>query len=45
MDTNTLSKKIELIQWLSAVEDSTLLIEKLEDFRKAEAKDWWEDTP
>lgn len=44
MDTNTLSKKIELIQWLSAVEDSTL-IEKLEDFRKAEAKDWWEDTP
>lgn len=44
MDTKTLNKKIELIQWLSTVEDGAL-IEKLLDFRKAEAKDWWEDLP
>ena len=40
MDVNLLNKKIELIQWLSALDDSTV-IEKLLDFRRAEMKDWW----
>jgi hypothetical protein len=40
MSTQILDKKIELIQWLSSLEDSTI-IEKLLEFRKAETKDWW----
>ncbi len=35
-----LSKKMELIQWLSTIED-TSLIEKIMDLRKKESKDWW----
>ena len=41
-DTNTLDKKIELIQWLSSLEDKTI-INKLLQFRNAETKDWWEE--
>ena len=41
IDTQTLDKKIELIQWLSSLEDRTT-IDKLLQFRKAETKDWWE---
>ncbi|WP_202912348.1 hypothetical protein [Sphingobacterium olei] len=42
MDAKLLDKKIELIQWLSTLEDS-LIIEKLATFRKEETKDWWDN--
>ena len=41
MDIQVLDKKIELIQWLSALEDKTI-IEKLVKFRQQETKDWWD---
>lgn len=44
IDTQILDKKIELIQWLSSLEDK-VIIEKLLQFRKAETKDWWEVIP
>ena len=40
MNTQILNKKIELIQWLSTLDDSSV-IEKLFKFRKEETKDWW----
>ena len=40
MELNIQNKKLELIQWLSSIEDSTL-IEKIMDLRKEESKDWW----
>lgn len=42
MDINTtiLNQKLELIQWLSTIEDSSI-IEKIMDLRKKESKDWW----
>jgi len=43
VDTQILDKKIELIQWLSSLDDK-VIIEKLLQFRKAETKDWWETT-
>jgi len=39
-DLTILSKKMELIQWLSTIEDSSI-IEKIMDLRKKESKDWW----
>jgi hypothetical protein len=36
------NSKIELIQWLTTVEDK-LLIRKLLDLKKKEAKDWWNE--
>lgn len=39
-DTQILDKKIELIQWLSSLNDKTV-IEKLIQFRNKENKDWW----
>ncbi|RRA94895.1 hypothetical protein [Paenimyroides viscosum] len=41
MNTQTLNKKIELIQWLSTLEDHSI-IEKLLKFKKEETKDWWD---
>ena len=41
MNTQILNKKIELIQWLSTLEDKSI-IEKLLKFRKEETKDWWD---
>ena len=41
IDNKILNKKIELIQWLSSLDDK-IIIEKLIQFRKAETKDWWE---
>ena len=41
MNAQTLNNKLELIQWLSTVEDNSI-IEKLIKFRKEETKDWWE---
>ena len=35
------NKKLELIQWLSSLEDSTI-IEKIVALKKNESKDWWE---
>ena len=37
---NILDQKLELIQWLSTIEDSSI-IEKIMDLRKNESKDWW----
>ena len=40
MELSLLNKKLELIQWLSTVEDSSI-IEKILELRKLENKDWW----
>ncbi len=40
MENQVLDKKIELIQWLSTLEDK-VIIEKLIKFRQEETKDWW----
>jgi len=37
---NMQNKKLELIQWLSALEDSSIL-DKIIELRKSEDKDWW----
>jgi hypothetical protein len=42
MNAQTLDNKIELIQWLSSIEDS-IIIDKLMKFRKEESKDWWNE--
>jgi hypothetical protein len=41
-DLNLSIKKIELIQWLSSLEDERV-IEKLMEVRTSEANDWWEN--
>lgn len=38
---NIQNKKLELIQWLSTLEDSTI-IEKIIALRNNESKDWWD---
>lgn len=43
-DVQIQDKKIELIQWLSSLEDK-VIIEKILQLRKNETKDWWEDLP
>ena len=40
MSIQVLDKKIELIQWLSTLEDKAI-IEKLVKFKQQETKDWW----
>lgn len=40
MNSQILNEKLELIQWLSTLED-TSTIKKLTQFRKEETKDWW----
>ncbi|MEO9258009.1 MAG: hypothetical protein ABI207_06480 [Crocinitomicaceae bacterium] len=40
MDINLQNKKIELIQWLSTLNDSSL-IDKLMKLREKEKADWW----
>ena len=39
-DTSILNQKLELIQWLSSIEDFSI-IEKIMDLRKKETADWW----
>jgi hypothetical protein len=39
-ELNIQNAKLELIQWLSTIDDSRL-IEKILDLRKDESKDWW----
>lgn len=41
LNSQILDKKLELIQWLSSIEDKEI-IEKLILFRKEETKDWWD---
>ena len=41
MESNILNKKLELIQWLSTLEDKGI-IEKLIRLRKEENTDWWD---
>ncbi len=40
VELNLQNKKLELIQWLSTLENSTI-IEKIMDLRKQENIDWW----
>ena len=40
MDLELQNKKIELIQWLSTLQDSSL-IDKLMKIREKENSDWW----
>ncbi|MEX0360370.1 MAG: hypothetical protein AB3N10_05200 [Allomuricauda sp.] len=40
MDLNLQGKKIELIQWLSTLDDQSM-IEKLMALRESEKMDWW----
>jgi vacuolar-type H+-ATPase subunit H len=40
-DLNLQTKKLELIQWLSTLEDLSVL-NKIIDLKKQENKDWWE---
>jgi hypothetical protein len=42
MDLNFQNKKIELIQWLSTINDVSL-IEKLVKIREKEQTDWWNE--
>lgn len=39
-DVTLSNKKIELIQWLSTIEDISIL-NKIMELRKNESKDWW----
>ncbi len=40
IELNIQNKKLELIQWLSTLEDSTI-IDKIIYLRKKENKNWW----
>jgi hypothetical protein len=40
VDLDIQNKKLELIQWLSGLNDLSVL-EKITDIRKQESKDWW----
>ncbi len=42
MDTNIQNKKIELIQWLTTLNDESV-IEKIMKLRESEKIDWWEE--
>ncbi len=42
MEINLQNTKIELIQWLTTLEDKSL-IQKILDLRKSETKDWWDE--
>jgi hypothetical protein len=40
IELDILNQKLELIQWLSTIEDASI-IEKIMDLRKKESIDWW----
>ncbi|CAN1549125.1 hypothetical protein MCEGE10_02094 [Flavobacteriaceae bacterium] len=44
IELNIQNKKLELIQWLSSIEDASI-IEKIMELRKKENKDWWDSIP
>jgi len=41
MEMNLQNTKIELIQWLTSLEDKSLL-QKIMDLRNKQTKDWWD---
>lgn len=41
MKEEILKEKLDLIQWLSTIEDE-VIIKKLSEFRNKETKAWWE---
>lgn len=41
LNPNILNQKLELIQWLSTIEDSSI-IEKIMDLRMKVSVDWWD---
>ena len=41
IELNILNKKLELIQWLTSIEDASI-IEKIMELRKKENIDWWD---
>ncbi len=43
MEINIQNAKIDLIQWLTTLEDSSL-IKKIMELRKNETEDWWNTT-
>ena len=40
IDAKILNEKIELIQWLSSLDDK-IILDKNSQFTKKETKDWW----
>ena len=42
MEINIQKAKLELIQWLTTLED-TSLIQKIIDLKKEESEDWWNE--
>ena len=42
MEANIQNTKIELIQWLTTLNDDSL-IQKILDLRKSQTKDWWNE--
>jgi uncharacterized protein HemY len=40
MEVNILNAKIDLIKWLTTIEDSSV-IEKIMEIRNTEKEDWW----
>ncbi|MCB9202177.1 MAG: hypothetical protein H6604_03885 [Flavobacteriales bacterium] len=44
MEIDIRNIKIELIQWLTTLEDSSI-IQKIVELRKNEINDWWYDIP
>ena len=42
MEINIQSAKMELIQWLTTVEDKSI-IQRILELRKNETKDWWDE--
>jgi hypothetical protein len=42
MEINLQNTKIELIQWLTTLDDKSL-IQKILELRKSETKDWWNE--
>lgn len=42
MDIDVQNAKIELIQWLTTLEDYNI-IKQMIDFKKSKSKDWWND--
>ncbi len=44
MKHETLAEKLDLIQWISTIEDESI-IKKLLEFREKETKDWWNKIP
>ena len=42
METSIQNKKVELIQWLTTLNDESI-IQGLIDFRNSQIKDWWKE--